>query len=125
MYTDNAKLWQQKSNSSLNTSVYRMIIIIITEIIISDSNDHGIYNGHNDDNTNNSIIQFRIWLKNRVFGPKTLTSLQTALAADAHLAKGQFLTEETLNVGRSRINRTGTRRPTISKTEGQSITTIN
>jgi hypothetical protein len=58
----------------------------------------------------------------RVFGPKTSTSLQTTLAADAHLADGQFLlTEQTLNIGKCRIYRTGTRRPTISKAEVQSI----
>jgi hypothetical protein len=28
------------------------------------------------------------------FGPKTSTSLQTALAAEAHLAEGQFLLTE-------------------------------
>jgi hypothetical protein len=47
------------------------------------------------------------------------TSLQT-LAADAHLAEGQFLHEEqTFNNAKSLIYRAGTRRPTISKTEGQ------
>jgi hypothetical protein len=41
------------------------------------------------------------------------TSLQT-LAADAHLAKGQFLLEEqTLNNTKSLIYRAGTRRPII------------
>jgi hypothetical protein len=46
------------------------------------------------------------------------TSLQTTLAADAHLAEGQFLHEEqTLNNAKSLIYRTGTRRPTISETE--------
>jgi hypothetical protein len=56
------------------------------------------------------------------FGPKTSTSLQTALAAEAHLAEGQFLlTEQTLNIGKSRMYRAGTRRPTISKAEGQGI----
>jgi hypothetical protein len=48
-------------------------------------------------------------------------SLQTTLAAEAHLA-GQFLLEEqTLNIEKSLIYRTGTRRPTVSKTEGQNL----
>jgi hypothetical protein len=52
--------------------------------------------------------------------PNTSTTLQTTLAADAHLAEGQFLFEEqTLNNAKSLIYRAGTRRPTISKTEGQ------
>jgi hypothetical protein len=51
---------------------------------------------------------------NRVLDPKTNTSLQTTFAAEAHLAEGQFLvTEQTLNIGKSRIYRTGTRRPAI------------
>jgi hypothetical protein len=50
--------------------------------------------------------------------PNTSTSLQTTLAADAHLAEGQFLHEEqTLNNAKSLIYQAGTRRPTISKTE--------
>jgi hypothetical protein len=41
---------------------------------------------------------------------------KTTLAADAHLAEGQFLLEEeTLNNAKSLIYRAGTRRPTISK----------
>jgi predicted N-acetyltransferase YhbS len=39
------------------------------------------------------------------------TSLQTTLAAEAHVAEGQFLLEEqTLNTEKSLIYRTGTRR---------------
>jgi hypothetical protein len=39
-----------------------------------------------------------------------------------HLAEGQFLLEEqTLNNAKSLIYRAGTRRPTISKTEGQNL----
>jgi hypothetical protein len=54
----------------------------------------------------------------RGFCPKTSTSVQTTLAAEEHLAKGQFfLAEDTLNMGKSMICRTGTRRPTISKKE--------
>jgi hypothetical protein len=50
------------------------------------------------------------------------TSQQTTLAADAHLAEGQFLHEEqTLNKEKSLIYRAGTRRPTISKKEGQNF----
>jgi hypothetical protein len=49
-------------------------------------------------------------------------SLQTTLAAEAHLAEGQFLLkEQTLNIEKSLIYRTGTRRPTVSKTEGQNL----
>jgi hypothetical protein len=52
--------------------------------------------------------------------PNTSTSLQTTLAADAHLAEGQFLHEEqTLNNAESLIYQAGTQRPTISKTEGR------
>jgi hypothetical protein len=40
----------------------------------------------------------------------------------AHLAEGQFLVEEqTLNNAKSLIYRAGTRRPTISRTEGQNF----
>jgi hypothetical protein len=54
--------------------------------------------------------------------PNTSTSLQTTLATDAHLAEGQFLLEEqTLDNAKSPIYRAGTRRPTISKTEGQNL----
>jgi hypothetical protein len=50
------------------------------------------------------------------------TSLQTTLAAEAHLAEGQFLLEEqTLNIEKSLIYRRGTRRPAVSKTEGQNL----
>jgi hypothetical protein len=50
----------------------------------------------------------------------TSTSLQTILAVDAHPAEGQFLHEEqTLNNAKSLIYQAGTRRPTLSKTEGQ------
>jgi hypothetical protein len=52
----------------------------------------------------------------------TFTSLQTALAAEAHAIEGQFLLEElTLNVEKPLIHRPGTRRPTISKTEGPNL----
>jgi hypothetical protein len=48
-------------------------------------------------------------------------SLQTTSAAEAHLA-GQFLlVEQTLNIEKSLIYRTGTRRPTVSKTDGQNL----
>jgi hypothetical protein len=54
--------------------------------------------------------------------PNTSTSLQTTLAADAHLVEGQFLLEkQTLNNARCLVYRAGTRRPTISKTEGQNL----
>jgi hypothetical protein len=48
-------------------------------------------------------------------------SLQT-LAADAHLAEGQFLHEEqTLNKAKSLMYPAGTRRSTVSKTEVQNL----
>jgi hypothetical protein len=48
----------------------------------------------------------------------TSTSLQTTLAADAHLAEGQYLLEQqTLNNAKSLIYQAATQRPTISKTE--------
>jgi hypothetical protein len=48
--------------------------------------------------------------------------LQTTLAAEAHLEEGQFLQEEqTLNNAKSRIRQAGTRRPTVSRTEGQNF----
>jgi hypothetical protein len=54
--------------------------------------------------------------------PNISTSLQATLAADAHLAEGQFLNgEQTLNRAKSLIYQAGTRRPTISKTEGQNL----
>jgi hypothetical protein len=52
----------------------------------------------------------------------TSISLQTTLAAEAHLAEGQYLLEElTLNKVKSLMHRARTRRPTISKTEGQNL----
>jgi hypothetical protein len=51
---------------------------------------------------------------------------QTTLAADAHLAEGQFLLEDqTLNKAKSLMYRAGTRRPTIFKTEGQNNSNNN
>jgi hypothetical protein len=44
--------------------------------------------------------------------PNTSPSLQTTLAAAAHLAE-----EQTLNNAKSLIYRAGTRRPTVSRTE--------
>jgi hypothetical protein len=53
------------------------------------------------------------------------TSLQTTLAADAYLAEGQILLQEqTLNNAKSLIYRAGSRRQTISKTEGQNLKPI-
>jgi hypothetical protein len=52
----------------------------------------------------------------------TSAFLQTVLEDDAHLAEGQFLhDEETFNNAASLIYRAGTRRPTISKTDGQNF----
>jgi hypothetical protein len=45
------------------------------------------------------------------------TFLQTTLAAEEHLAEGQFILEEqTLSIEKSLIYRRGTRRPTVSNT---------
>jgi hypothetical protein len=58
----------------------------------------------------------------RVFVPNTSTSLQATLAADAHLAEGEFpLEEKSLNAETSVIYRVATRKPTVSETEGQSL----
>jgi hypothetical protein len=55
-----------------------------------------------------------------VLAPNTSTSLQTTLAADAHLAEGQVLPEkQTLNNAKSLIHRARTRRPPISKQKGR------
>jgi hypothetical protein len=43
---------------------------------------------------------------------------QTALAADTHLAEGQWLAEQ-LNMVKLHMFRVGTRRLTVSRTEGQ------
>jgi hypothetical protein len=49
---------------------------------------------------------------------KISLDLQTAFAADAHLAEGQWLKEQ-LNVVKLRMFRVGARMPTVSRTEGQ------
>jgi hypothetical protein len=59
-------------------------------------------------------------MEENVPGSEYVNVSSTTLAADAHLAEGQFLHEEqTLNNARSLIYQAGTRRLTISKTEGQ------
>jgi hypothetical protein len=68
-----------------------------------------------------AIAYYKNWLMWMFLALNTSTSSQT-LAADAHLAEGQFLLEEqTLNNTKSLIYRAGTRRPAISKTEGQNL----
>jgi hypothetical protein len=48
--------------------------------------------------------------------------LQTTLAANAHLAEGQFLLEkQTLNNAKSLIYRAGTPRGIVSKAEGENL----
>jgi hypothetical protein len=49
---------------------------------------------------------------------KISVDLQTAFAADTHLAEGQWLKEQ-LNMVKLRMFRVGTGMPTISRTEGQ------
>jgi hypothetical protein len=51
---------------------------------------------------------------------KISIDLQTAFAADTHLAEGQWLKEQ-VNVVKLRMFRVGTRRPTVSMTEGQCL----
>jgi hypothetical protein len=55
---------------------------------------------------------YKKWLMWTFPAPNASTSLQTALAANAHLAEGQFLHEEqTLNNAKSLIYRAGNQRP--------------
>jgi hypothetical protein len=51
---------------------------------------------------------------------KISLDLQTAFAADTHLAEGQWLKEQ-LNVAKLRMFRVGTRMPTVSRTEGRCL----
>jgi hypothetical protein len=51
---------------------------------------------------------------------KIFTTLQTEFAAGTHLAAGQWL-EEQLNVEKIRMFRVGTRKPTVSRAEGQNL----
>jgi hypothetical protein len=51
------------------------------------------------------VKNYKICFSNSVFVPNMSTSLQTTLAAEAHLAEGQFLLEEqTLNIKVSDIS---------------------
>jgi hypothetical protein len=54
---------------------------------------------------------------------KNIYRLQTALAAETHLAEGQWLKEQ-LNVVKLCMFRVGTRRPTVSRTEGQCLVSL-
>jgi hypothetical protein len=57
-----------------------------------------------------------------VFVLNTSMSVQTTLAAEAHLIEGQFLLEEqSVNTEKSLIRREVIRRPTVSKIEGQNL----
>jgi hypothetical protein len=81
-------------------------------------------------NTNNNINETtqdktRTWKRKldrlRLFTskrelPKTSVRLQTAFAPETRLAEGQWL-EEQLNTVKLRMSRTGTRMPTVSRTE--------
>jgi hypothetical protein len=51
---------------------------------------------------------------------KISVDLQTAFAADTHLAEGQWLKEQ-LNVVELRMLRVGTRMPTVSRREGKCL----
>jgi hypothetical protein len=54
---------------------------------------------------------------------KISTDLQIAFAADTRLSEGQWLKEQ-LNVVKLRMFRVGTRRPTVSRTEGQYLVPV-
>jgi hypothetical protein len=70
-------------------------------------------------------VYYKKRLRRTFLAPNTSTSLQTTLAADAHLAEGQFLHEEqTLNKAKSLIYRAGTRRPIIIIIIGKAIPVI-
>jgi hypothetical protein len=65
---------------------------------------------------------YKMCLRKIFPAPNTSPFLQTTLAAEAHLADGQFVNEwENFNSATSLKYLTGTRRPTISKTEGQNV----
>jgi hypothetical protein len=65
---------------------------------------------------------YKIWLTKTVFVPNTSMSLQTALAAEEHLAKWQFLLEEqALNKEKTLLYQAGTQRPTVFKREGYNL----
>jgi hypothetical protein len=54
--------------------------------------------------------------------PNMSKFLQTALAAETHLADGQFVHEgDNFNCAESLKHLTGTLRPTVSKTEGHHL----
>jgi hypothetical protein len=58
--------------------------------------------------------------KKNVHGSENVNVPTKTLTSDAHVAHGQFLHEkQTLNKVKSPIYRKGTRRTTISKTEGR------
>jgi hypothetical protein len=49
-------------------------------------------------------------------------SQQASLAAEVHSTEGQFLLEElALNIGNSLIYQAGTRKPAVTKREGQDL----
>jgi hypothetical protein len=54
---------------------------------------------------------------------KISIDLQTAFTANTHLAEGQWLKEQQ-NVVKLRMFRVGTRRPTVSRTDGQYLVSL-
>jgi hypothetical protein len=54
---------------------------------------------------------------------KISVDLQTAFAADTHLAEGQWLKEQ-LNVVKLRMFGVGTRMPTVSRTDGKYLMSL-
>jgi hypothetical protein len=63
-------------------------------------------------------MYYKILLMRTFLAPNTSTSLQTALAADARLAEGEYTylhEQQTLDKAKSLLCRAGTRRPTVSK----------
>jgi hypothetical protein len=64
-------------------------------------------------------------IKDNVLGSEYI-SIPAINISTTHVAEGQFLHEEhTLNQAKSLMYRAGTRRPIISKTEGQNLERIN
>jgi hypothetical protein len=66
--------------------------------------------------------QFRLLILKQVFLKKSV-SLQTAFAAETRLAEGQWL-EEPVDMLKLWMFRVGTRRPTVSRTEGHHLVSL-
>jgi hypothetical protein len=61
-------------------------------------------------------------IKRNSFVSKYINFLTNSITAEAHLAERQFLLEEqTLNIENSVVYRARSRRPTVSRQEGQNL----